>query len=677
MIKEIHIRSITKLEPQSVYKSNVQSINDWNIAYLDLWSLFWKWLLDLESQYSKHELFKPIRAKYLDNDLLQDALNLFANTENKLPSALELVFIYSIFNNIVYIFNSIYKNRNLSLWESLSHISNWFNPNTFNISLLKDYIDKKDEVSNFLIDILNLYIPKEKCICIFEFFWPSELLQILLLAKQAKKLWHTVILSSSKSNEQTDFTRWIDTFIDNPFLFENIDYYIPYMDFWKSLWILRNYLESWKPKDLINFENIVYKKDNTNLVYARPNTTSEEELFLNFTKTFYRTNFKLLNWKKLVPLRFMPYKCYWSWCFFCTINSSHLYPYKKNAKYIFALLDYIENNSIELINFIDEAIYPDDIILFAEEVIKRKLKIVYKIRARFDRKYTKEVCRLLYKSWMRYCWIGLECYSDRINKIINKWDITIKEKQQIASNFNSAWIPFHNYAIIWLPQETAEEMFQTYNFLKDNIENSLNYNCSPNSFWLNRWSYFAKNTKTYWLLLKESKLNSSGSLDLRLDFEKDSKLVLLQKKFASDLHLRQFLPFYKKNKYEFINPELFWVFVDRSGIFYYMKLFSRVSPFRKPYNYLKQISETKFSSLLENKYKIFKYIKIYPSSDKYNEWFNYWSWATLLLPKNFTKDNFLSYNSKKSLKENIINNITWSKLDSNEISGLVKWLFLF
>ena len=71
---------------------------------------------------------------------------------------------------------------------------------------------------------------------------------------------------------------------------------------------------------------------------------------------------------------------------------------KNNTKYIFALLDYIEKNSIELINFVDEAIYPDDIILFANEVLKRKLKIIYKIRARYDRKFTKEICKIFYKS---------------------------------------------------------------------------------------------------------------------------------------------------------------------------------------------------------------------------------------------------------------------------------------
>jgi len=673
MIKEIYIRPITKLEPQVVYKGRSVFMDNWNTRYIDLWFAFWKWLLDSSSEYSKHDIFTITKNNSLNNNI-SEAIKLFAYSEKKLPSSLELVFIYTIFNSVVNNFNSIYNDRKLSLWESLSHISSWFNPNTINTLVLKEFNNNNNDiVGDFLVDIFNKSLPDNKCICIFEFFWPSELIQILLLAKHAKRLWHTVILSSTKSNEQTDFTRWIDAFLNNQFIFDYIDYYIPHSDYWKSLWILKKYLDKIDNIKEENLENIVYKNNNK-IIYIEPNKTSEDELFLNFTRSFYKANFKLINWKKSVALRFMPYKCYWSWCYFCTINSSHLYSYKKNEIYIHTLLDYIEKNSIELINFVDEAIHPDDIILFAKEIIKRKLKIIYRIRARFDRKYTNEICKLFYKSWMRYCGIGLECYSDRINSIINKWDILIKEKKQIINAFNSAWIPFHNYAIIWLPQETAEEMFQTYNFLKDNIENSDNYNCSPNSFWLNRWSYFAKNAESFWLLINKEESNFSNSLELRIDFKKDSRLILLQKKIASDLHTKQFLPFYKKNRFEFIDPELFWVFIDRSGIFYYMKLFAKISPFRSTYNYLNWLS--KYDTFLENKYKLFRYIEIYPSWNKYNEWFNYWSWASVLLPKNFTKDDYFLYDNKKTLKDNILNNSAWSKLYEDKIVSLIKWLFL-
>lgn len=678
MINEIYINSIAKLESRSLYRDRLFFKDEWSKRYVDLWIVFWQWLLDNNSEYSNNDIFS-INTEDITNIELEQATTLFSNNREHILSPLELVFVSTIFNSRINSFNLAHKERKLSLSEWLSYFLNKFDSGEIEVWILQDFLNnKQDKISSFLINTFDKILPSNKCICIFEFFWPSELMQILLLGKYAKSLWHTVILSAAKWNEQTDFTRWIDAFINNTFIFDYIDYFIPYQDYEKSLRILKKYLL--KPNNIKegDLENIVYKKNDWNLIYIKPKEISEEELYDNFIWYYYRDDFYLNNWKKTVFLRLTPYKCYWSWCYFCTINSSHLYKYNNNKSkaYIYKLLDFVEKNNIDSVIFGDEAIFPEDIILLSNEIIKRKLKFIYRLRTRFDRKYTNEICKLFYKSWMRFCGIWLECYSDRINEMINKWNIWIKEKQKIIDAFNLAWIPFHNYSIIWFPNETAEEMYQTYIFLKNNIEYNNNYTCTPNTFWLNYWSYIGNHPNLFWIKIVNNKLELSNSLKLRIDYKKDLKLILLRKRFLKDIHAKQFLSFYKINKFKIVDPELFWAFIDRSGIFYRIKLFSNESIFRKTGKYLESLSNKKYESLINNKYILFKYIKIYPTQKEYNEWFNYWSWESVFLPKNFTKEDYISYDNTKTLKENIIANIAWSSLNENEIMGLIKWLFL-
>lgn len=176
----------------------------------------------------------------------------------------------------------------------------------------------------------------------------------------------------------------------------------------------------------------------------------------------------------------------------------------------------------------------------------------------------------------------MECASDRVSDLINKGnEISLTEKTEIIGNFETAGIPFHNYAILGLPGERQDEMYETFLFLSKNVRERDNYTCSPNVFGLNKGSVFEKHGEKFGVETKPA-ADSPTSLRLRLEMVRTNLFSESQRQFALEIHREQFLGFCKK---EFVTGGMareFWDFVDRTGLFYHLKSFSKNSPFRKP-----------------------------------------------------------------------------------------------
>jgi hypothetical protein len=130
--------------------------------------------------------------------------------------------------------------------------------------------------------------------------------------------------------------------------------------------------------------------------------------------------------KKYVNIRMYPFRCYWSSCFFCTINkgNENIFPHNdfdRVKEYVDIVIEYIQKEKPYYINFIDEAIFPAALEYFVDRILELGIKINYRYRARFDEKYLSgEFLEKLYKSGARYCGVGLESASERINKMFNK-----------------------------------------------------------------------------------------------------------------------------------------------------------------------------------------------------------------------------------------------------------------
>lgn len=192
--------------------------------------------------------------------------------------------------------------------------------------------------------------------------------------------------------------------------------------------------------------------------------------------------------------------------------------------------------------------------------------------------------------------------------MINKGnEISLALKTEIIGNFEAAGIPFHNYAILGLPGERQDEMYETYLFLSKNVRSRDNYTCSPNVFGLNKGSVFEKHGEKFGVETKTSE-DSKTSLRLRVEMVRTTLFSESQKQFALELHRQQFLEFCDKGFVSGGIPRDFWDFVDRTGLFYHLKSFSRKSPFRKPAVEIAALLSKTDDELLETKFRISEHL---------------------------------------------------------------------
>lgn len=193
--------------------------------------------------------------------------------------------------------------------------------------------------------------------------------------------------------------------------------------------------------------------------------------------------------------------------------------------------------------------------------------------------------------------------------MINKGnELSLTKKTEIIENFERAGIPFHNYAILGLPGERQDEMYETYLFLSKNVRERDNYTCSPNVFGLNKGSVYEKNGEKFGLEAKTSAPVSKTSLKLRVEMARTALFSEAQRQFALEIHRQQFLEFCSKELTGGAMPRDFWDFVDRTGLFYHLKSFSRESPYRKPLREAAELLEMPESELLTRTFALSPYL---------------------------------------------------------------------
>ncbi len=234
---------------------------------------------------------------------------------------------------------------------------------------------------------------------VFDFFWPAELSQIFHLAKGLKERGNVVVIDATRANEQSDFILWVEKFKGHPELFDIFDYYVAYQDYGRTLNELIRRIGAGESTE--SLENLAMRSSDGSVSFKKPKPIPEDELYANFVRAYYASDrfVSRIGGKKSAYLRMFPYKCYWSSCFFCTINSTHLYDYRENMrKYVVACVDFIEKYGLEYVFFGDEAIRAEDMVAFADELLSRRVKVLYRFRTRFDEAFDDATCAKLAKS---------------------------------------------------------------------------------------------------------------------------------------------------------------------------------------------------------------------------------------------------------------------------------------
>jgi len=396
---------------------------------------------------------------------------------------------------ILDLYRLAYPDWQFKLGHAPSHRLENYDVTHFNSSTLA-YIQAHAK-DDFLFSFIEKKLAEaniQNSVVAIDFFWPGELYQIMFVAKYLKEHGNnTIVLDASAGDEQVDYTQWSKVFLAHPELFTYFDAYIVYQDYNKTRSLLLDHLSNAKPLDELSPDNVVYRDKSGELTFKKPTRMDEDELFDVFCNLYHQP--ARLRWRASIGyymgMRLFPYKCYWSGCHFCTINSSYLFPYMKENthRYIDATLDFFESQQgrVDHLFFQDEALHPSDMEYFAHEVIRRKIRLSFSVRARFESAYTPEFCKLMHDAGMHFCGIGLESATDAINASVNKGqEPNIREKLQIIKNFVDAGIAFHNYAILGFPHETSEEVMRTFLFLKNCMRSISNYGATPNTFGLNK-----------------------------------------------------------------------------------------------------------------------------------------------------------------------------------------------
>jgi radical SAM superfamily enzyme YgiQ (UPF0313 family) len=105
------------------------------------------------------------------------------------------------------------------------------------------------------------------------------------------------------------------------------------------------------------------------------------------------------------------------------------------------------------------------VVEFCEQLIKRKMKINWDCTTRVDR-IDEDLLKLMIRSGCNTVKIGVETGSQKILKEIQK-GITLDQVRQAARLFKKHSLFWSCYFMIGLPQETEEDISQSYRFLKE------------------------------------------------------------------------------------------------------------------------------------------------------------------------------------------------------------------
>ncbi len=175
-------------------------------------------------------------------------------------------------------------------------------------------------------------------------------------------------------------------------------------------------------------------------------------------------------WNKMT----LAHGCYWHKCSFCDTSLDYINRYETAP--VAVLVDRIEQIIARTgqsgFHFVDEAAPPAVLKELALELLRRKINISWWTNIRFERAFTKDLCRLLAASGCIAVTGGLETAADRLLKLMNK-GVTVRQAAQACDNFNKAGIMVHAYLMYGFPTQTAQETIDSLEVVRQFFKEGL------------------------------------------------------------------------------------------------------------------------------------------------------------------------------------------------------------
>lgn len=175
-------------------------------------------------------------------------------------------------------------------------------------------------------------------------------------------------------------------------------------------------------------------------------------------------------WNKLT----MAHGCYWSKCTFCDGTLDYIKRYEPNtAKLLVDRMEEIIAQTGERgFHFVDEAAPPALMAALAQEILRRQLVVSWWTNIRFEKRFTRDLCRLLKASGCIAVSGGLEVASDRLLKLINK-GTTVEQVAKVAHHFTSEGLLVHAYLMYAFPSQTVQETVDSLEMVRQLFENDV------------------------------------------------------------------------------------------------------------------------------------------------------------------------------------------------------------
>ena len=181
-------------------------------------------------------------------------------------------------------------------------------------------------------------------------------------------------------------------------------------------------------------------------------------------------------WNKLT----VAHGCYWRKCSFCDISLHYIQHYDPLAASL--LVDRIERLIAETgtrgFHFVDEAAPPAALKALAEELIARKVQIAWWGNVRFEKSFTREVCKLLAQSGCIAVSGGLEVASNRLLALMQK-GVTVEQVARVTKAFGDAGVRVHAYLMYGFPTQTVQETVDALEYVRQLFVEG----CLDSAFW--------------------------------------------------------------------------------------------------------------------------------------------------------------------------------------------------
>jgi len=175
-------------------------------------------------------------------------------------------------------------------------------------------------------------------------------------------------------------------------------------------------------------------------------------------------------WNKLT----MAHGCYWGKCTFCDGSLDYIKRYEPVAASLVVdrMEEIIAQTGERGFHFVDEAAPPALMAALALEIIRRKLVVSWWTNIRFEKRFTRDLCRLLKASGCIAVSGGLEVASDRLLGLINK-GTTVEQVAMVANNFTSEGMLVHAYLMYAFPTQTVQETVDSLEMVRQLFENKV------------------------------------------------------------------------------------------------------------------------------------------------------------------------------------------------------------